>query len=742
MKLKPTVLLATFVVTMGLLLGTSAAQATEVILDGDNVIQILDLPVTDENTGKTRIYNVDFVYDTAINVYGSGLDSDFPPPGGDETIILALAAVNNALNFNVPIPPAAGPLGDKQFFIGYKEEDGLFVAIGGENFAGVWEPCATGCINVGEIKTGVTLLQPSETVTYADFTAATGGDPVTIGGSVTGLEGSGLVLQNNGSDDLTITGNGAFTFDAPLTPGNSYNVTVATNPTNPAQTCSVINGSGQVPTEDVTDVTVSCGEAADPVTIGGSVTGLEGSGLVLQNNGSDNLPIDGDGPFTFATSLTPGITYDVTVATNPTNPAQICSVINGKGQVPTEDVTDVTVSCGEALVGDVIKVAAEGDTLPDDTVLTDILLDGGVALNEAGKVAFGGKDDDGTDAAFTQDGKVVAEGETLDDGTLLAKFRGLGEVAINAGQSGDQVAFHAEAEDGFNDIDAVFTQAGMVAAVGDTLPEGTLDQIDDEGKVAINLFDQVAFHGKIEIEGGLFDEKFRAVFTSDGQTTQVAAREASILPDGKTVETIDQTGGVAINDFDEVAFHGDVVDPAHGSDTLKAVFTTDGLVAAEGDKLLDDTLLDDIDENGGVAINLFGDVAFHGDAVVPDTGGDTVRAVFTQDGLVVKEGDILPDGTPLDEIEVSGGVAINLFGDVAFHGRTGGVKAVFTQHGLVAKEGENLTDGTTLNEINDSAGVAINTYGFEVAFHGVVDRNNAVFVGQIPVVVGDEPSGE
>ena len=84
------------------------------------------------------------------------------------------------------------------------------------------------------------------------------------------------------------------------------------------------------------------------------------------------------------------------------------------------------------------------------------------------------------------------------------------------------------------------------------------------------------------------------------------------------------------------------------------------------------------------------------------------RAVFTQDGLVVKEGDTLADGTILDEITESGGVAINFFGDVAFHGRTGGVKAVFTQNGLVAKEGDNLADGTTLSEIHQTGGVAIN----------------------------------
>jgi hypothetical protein len=94
-------------------------------------------------------------------------------------------------------------------------------------------------------------------------------------------------------------------------------------------------------------------------------------------------------------------------------------------------------------------------------------------------------------------------------------------------------------------------------------------------------------------------------------------------------------------------------------------------------------------------------------------------------------GDTLPDGTTLDEISVSGGVAINLLGEVAFHGKTGGRKAVFTQNGLVAKEGDNLIDGITLDQISDSAGVAINLFS-EVAFHGRIGSNDAVFVGMAP----------
>ena len=148
----------------------------------------------------------------------------------------------------------------------------------------------------------------------------------------------------------------------------------------------------------------------------------------------------------------------------------------------------------------------------------------------------------------------------------------------------------------------------------------------------------------------------------------------------------------------------------------------------------------DIDEVGGVAINMFGEVAFHGDVVKPNSGSDTVRAVLTQHRVIAKEGDTLPDGTVLDEISEIGGVAINFFGDVAFHGRTGGVEAVFTQHGLVGKVGDPLTDATNLGEIHQNGGVAINFFG-EVAFHGKVGADtNVVIVGEAPIP--DESSTE
>ena len=52
----------------------------------------------------------------------------------------------------------------------------------------------------------------------------------TIGGHVTNLSGSGLVIQNNGSDNLAITANDGFTFPTAMADGSSYNVTILTQP--------------------------------------------------------------------------------------------------------------------------------------------------------------------------------------------------------------------------------------------------------------------------------------------------------------------------------------------------------------------------------------------------------------------------------------------------------------------------------------------------------------------------------
>jgi N-acetylneuraminic acid mutarotase len=80
-------------------------------------------------------------------------------------------------------------------------------------------------------------------------------------------------------------------------------------------------------------------------TIGGTVSGLTGTGLVLADNGGDSLPVSADGAFTFATLIDRGFPYAVTVLVQPSNPAQTCAVTaNGSG-VASANVTNVRVAC-------------------------------------------------------------------------------------------------------------------------------------------------------------------------------------------------------------------------------------------------------------------------------------------------------------------------------------------------------------------------------------------------------------
>jgi hypothetical protein len=174
----------------------------------------------------------------------------------------------------------------------------------------------------------------------AGGSAGEGAGMYSVKGQVSGLSGMGLVLQNNGGDDLTVDAAGEFTFATKLDEGADYAVTVKTQPHDPAQACTVAMGSGKVGTDDVTDVAITC--ATSKYTIGGTLTGLSGTGLKLKNNGGDEITPSG-ATFTFGTSLDSGATYDVTISAQPSG--QTCGVASATGSVGGANVESVAVTC-------------------------------------------------------------------------------------------------------------------------------------------------------------------------------------------------------------------------------------------------------------------------------------------------------------------------------------------------------------------------------------------------------------
>ena len=135
-------------------------------------------------------------------------------------------------------------------------------------------------------------------------------------------------------------------FTTAITSGGTYSVTVFTQPSNPAQTCGVTAGaSGTAASANVTGVVVTC--TTNTYTIGGTISGLSGTGLVLQDNFGNNLSVSaGATSFTFTTAIASGGTFIVTVFSQPSNPAQPCEVTAGaRGMVASANVTSVVVTC-------------------------------------------------------------------------------------------------------------------------------------------------------------------------------------------------------------------------------------------------------------------------------------------------------------------------------------------------------------------------------------------------------------
>ena len=96
----------------------------------------------------------------------------------------------------------------------------------------------------------------------------------TIGGTISGITAAGLVLQDNGGDNFTVSANAtSFTFATAITSGGAYSVSVFAEPT--GFNCAVTSGSGTA-SANVTSVSIACIQA---YSIGGSVFGLSGAGL-------------------------------------------------------------------------------------------------------------------------------------------------------------------------------------------------------------------------------------------------------------------------------------------------------------------------------------------------------------------------------------------------------------------------------------------------------------------------------
>ena len=246
-------------------------------------------------------------------------------------------------------------------------------------------------------------------------------------------------------------------------------------------------------------------------TIGGSVTGLSGTGLVLQDNGADNLAISGNGPFTFATKIASGSAYSVTVMTQPSNPAQTCTVASGSGTA-SADVTTVAVSCTNS-----------------------------VATGTTGKFAYTADNTGGKIYAYTinqtSGALTPVSGSPYADGTAPAavSLAPNGKFAFSASDSGTKVhAFTIDQTSG-----ALTEVSGSPFSTGFTIGSSFPDIAVDSQSAHLYL----ASAGDAKVAGFAINATTGALATLAGSPYAAGTNAGGIpafSPDGKYLYVVDQ----------------------------------------------------------------------------------------------------------------------------------------------------------------------------------------------------------
>jgi uncharacterized delta-60 repeat protein len=372
-------------------------------------------------------------------------------------------------------------------------------------------------------------------------------------------------------------------------------------------------------------------------TIGGTVDGLQGSGLVLSNVGAA-VPVSANGSFTLPGTHTSGESYEVNVSTQPQNPDQLCTVQNGTGHVASANVTDIAVHCqttitpsgldltfgdagrvsipvggngqGEGVViqpsGQIVTAGwrTVGSGIDTDFALTrtntDGTLDTGFGTGGIATTDLGGPDDQALDAALLPDNGIVAVGRTdalgilkttfgvvryLPDGTPNTNFGTGGIVTtpfFGKGAAANAVAVQSDGKivvAGFADqasgINSDFALARYNA-------DGTLDQsFDGDGIVTTDLSGQdddaravaVQPDGKIVVAGTAGEDIAVARYMPNGKLDTTFGNGGFKVTD---LGSVDVATGVALTPSGQILLAGYTIGAKLNNDFLLARYSTNG----------------------------------------------------------------------------------------------------------------------------------------------------------------------
>lgn len=177
-----------------------------------------------------------------------------------------------------------------------------------------------------------------------------------IGMQLSGVTRAGLQITNKGGTPVSVPAGTSFVFLGLVPVDSDYDIAVVAQPPNTdPKSCTVVNGKGNTGSASPPFIAINC--VVTTFALGGTVSGLTGSGLVI-NNGSQSVPILKNATtFSMSTPTTAnpklgqvaeGVPYGLTILTQPAG--NTCTITNAAGTnpsgiMPAAAVNDIAISC-------------------------------------------------------------------------------------------------------------------------------------------------------------------------------------------------------------------------------------------------------------------------------------------------------------------------------------------------------------------------------------------------------------
>lgn len=454
-------------------------------------------------------------------------------------------------------------------------------------------------------------------------------------------------------------------------------------------------------------------------SIGGTVSGLSGTGLILRNTTTSEPLTVANGSFTFVQRLISGIDYRVIVATQPSNPTQLCSVSGESGTVADANVTTVVVTCetpapvsgldptfsGDGKVNTAFnassmtavvvqtdgKIVVAGRAAPsgsrDFALLrydTDGSLDGSFGVGGKVNTPFvPSRDDEATDLALQTDGKIVVVGNaddaSFDPDFAVARYQSNGNLDSTFGTGGVLTTDFGGGSSGSSFAQRVVIQpdgkivvaghaslgstpAGNDFAVARYLSSGNLDStFGIGGKVMTQVLgtSDLAFavalqpDGRIVVAGRADDEAAIVRYGSDGSVDSSFGTQGIVTANLSATTSTDAANAVVVQADGKIVIAGYTGGSTGSFNFALARFNPDGTP--------DNSF--GTSGNGRVTTDLSGnddfieDLVLQGDGKLVAIGRRTATPLF--DFAIVR---YLVDGTLDGSFGTAGKIEVDFFG--------------------------------------------------------------------------------